>query len=219
MPKKPGDIKISREQQNAVQQEIDGIDADIVDLMIQIEQAKADIEATQGQIETKQSEIEQTSADISAKEAEIEATKADIAVTEQNLQEANDRKDKQYADMKKRIQFIYENGGDIGWATLILNEGDVTSFFNKAEYTQQLHEYDREKLEEYINTIHEIEVCDIFEDWTTCVKETDQKSNFFCSQLCDVASICDTYQVVRGREIEAWKAKRQAEEDAIYGYG
>ena len=96
--------------------------------------------------------------------------------------------------------------------------------FNLLKENKWIHEdFSERELEKtkqwFVDTIHEIEACDIFEDWTTCVKETDQKSNFFCSQLCDVASICDAYQVVRGREIEAWKAKRQAEEDAlIYGY-
>ena len=46
-----GAISELKEQQQAIQQEIDGIDADIVDLMIQIDQAKQDIETTQAQIE------------------------------------------------------------------------------------------------------------------------------------------------------------------------
>ena len=70
----------------------------------------------------------------------------------------------------------------------------------------------------FVDTIHEIEFCDICELWKTCMNEDDQKTGYFCSQICGVATICETYQVVKAREIEAWRAKKQAEEDAmLYG--
>ncbi len=130
-------------EQQEIQSQIKDINLDIVDMMLRIEQAKQDIQSTEAQI-----------ADT---EAEIDATKNEISITEGNLADAESVRDKQYEDMKKRIQYIYENGGDIGWATMLLSSSDIESFFNKAEYTAQLHEYDRQQLEAYIGTVESIE--------------------------------------------------------------
>ena len=127
------------EEQKAVQSEIKDINADIVDLMVRIDQAKKDIDRTQGHIEDTQ--------------AGIEKTKQDLAAAEET-------RDQQYADMKKRIQFVYEKGGDIGWAGILFTAAyesdDVSLFFNKAEYTEQLHSYDREQLNLYIQSVDSI---------------------------------------------------------------
>ncbi|MGI6020383.1 MAG: coiled-coil domain-containing protein [Lachnospiraceae bacterium] len=128
-------LDILSQQQMEVQSQISEYNADIVDLMVQIDQAKADIETTEGLIADKEEEIR---------------------VTEQDLEEAEETRDKQYQDMKKRIQFIYEQGGDIGWATTVLASEDITSFFNKAEYTEKLHSYDREQLQNYVETVQTI---------------------------------------------------------------
>ena len=145
------------EKQHEVQSEIDDINADIVDMIVQIDQAKEDIAKTEKLIEEKQAEIDETQLEIEDTQAKIVETEEESEITKANLAEAEARRDKQYADMKKRIQFIYENGGDIGWAAMLFNEKDIASFFNKAEYTEKLHEYDRQQLEAYIQTIHEIE--------------------------------------------------------------
>ena len=124
------------EQQREIQDQISDINEDIVNLMVQIDQAKQDIADTEAMIADTQSQIEVTQAD---------------------LTEAEGVRDQQYEDMKKRIQYIYENGGDIGWAAMLFAEEDIASFFNKAEYTEQLHAYDREQLEAYIATVESIE--------------------------------------------------------------
>ena len=59
--------------------------------------------------------------------------------------------------MKKRIQYIYENGGQTGLYLLVLTEKDITSFLNRIEYTDQLCSYDRAMLLEFIKTIQQIE--------------------------------------------------------------
>lgn len=68
----------------------------------------------------------------------------------------------------------------------------------------------------FVDTIKAIELCDAFENWTPCVKDTDTKAPYFCSQICGVSLQCDPYQVVRAAEIEAWRIKKQ-EEEMFYG--
>lgn len=130
-------------QQQEIQAQISAVNADLVDLMVQIAQAEADIETTKGQITDTEGQITST-------EAEIEKTLAQLKV-------ANDTRDKQYEDMTTRIQYIYENGGPLGWATIVLAASDLDSFLNRAEYATQLESADRSALEAYENTISEIE--------------------------------------------------------------
>lgn len=95
--------------------------------------------------------------------------------------------------------------------------------FNLLKENKWVHEdFSMDALEEtkkwFVDTIHDIEACDVFEDWTTCTKEEDQKASYFCSQICGVSTLCDTYQVVRARELDAWKAKKAEEEAMALGF-
>ena len=59
--------------------------------------------------------------------------------------------------MKLRIKYIYESGGDAVTLEKILSSGDITSMLTQAEYSQKVHEYDRKQLQEYAQTVQEIE--------------------------------------------------------------
>ena len=122
-------------RQQQIQSEISDLNLDIVDLMVQIDQAQISIDETQGQIDETQTQIDSTQAELVTAEAS---------------------RDKQYKDMKKRIQYIYENGGSIGWAAMILNASDIQSFINKAEYAKELHEADRTALQNYVETVDQV---------------------------------------------------------------
>ena len=64
------------------------------------------------------------------------------------LKKAKKRAKKQYQSMKSRIQFLYENGSESLWMSL-LNAESMSDFINRAEYVKAISSYDREKLEEY----------------------------------------------------------------------
>ena len=130
-------------RQLEVQSQIDDINKDIVDLIIQIDQTKMDIETTQGWIDETTGQIENTQKDITASEKKPKAVEK--------------QRDKQYQDMKKRIQYIYENGGSVAWATAVLASKDFASFMNKSEYASELHDADRAALQKYVSTLDEVE--------------------------------------------------------------
>ena len=94
-------------------------------------------------------EIEILDGELSDKEAQIEQTKADLEVAEANKQ-------KQYEAMKKRIQYLYEKGGDDAWAQMLFQATDFTSLLNQAEYVQQMYDSDRNSLEEYKETVQQV---------------------------------------------------------------
>lgn len=93
--------------------------------------------------------IETKTGEIDAKSAEIEQTKAE-------LKEAEEDRDKQYVDMKTRIRYIYENGGDTAWFKIMLSADDITTMLNRAEYAQSMHDYDRNMLTAYIEVVNQV---------------------------------------------------------------
>ena len=70
----------------------------------------------------------------------------------------------------------------------------------------------------FLDGIREIEACDLFEDWHSCIGAEETKEPYFCKWICSVNPSCDDYQRVHLAAIEAWKAKREAEEAAAFGY-
>ncbi len=81
---------------------------------------------------------------IKDKEKEIEQTQAD-------LEAAIATEEKQYADMKKRVQFMYEKK-DTLYLEILFSANGFGDFINKATYIQDLSEYDQNLMEEYENT-------------------------------------------------------------------
>ena len=74
-----------------------------------------------------------------------------------DLTKAQNAKDKQYGAMKKRIQYLYEKGGNNAWFQMMLNADNLADLLTRAEYTQQMYEQDRESLQKYARTIEEVQ--------------------------------------------------------------
>lgn len=88
------------------------------------------------------SQIEELNTQIENKKAEIEETKW-------KLEEAVAIADKQYEDMKTRIQYLYENGTP-SYLELFLTADSMGDFLNKSSFAAQMSLYDRSMLDEYI---------------------------------------------------------------------
>ena len=97
-----------------------------------------------GQLTDIQEKIDALTDEIAQKEQEIETTTAELIEAEA-IQKA------QYEAMKKRIKFMYERG-DTLYLELLIESGTFADMLNKAEYIEMLSSYDRQKLNEYINT-------------------------------------------------------------------
>ena len=98
----------------------------------------------------------QTMAQIEILNGEISDKESAIEDTKQKLEDAQAEKDKQYASMKKRIQYLYENGGSNAWAQMILESGSITDMFDKAEYTEKMYQYDRDELQKMKDVVTEV---------------------------------------------------------------
>lgn len=114
---------------------------------------KADVAAYMRELDNTLSEIadeiERLDGEIGTKETEVEGLKTDLAAAEETA-------DRQFADMKLRIKYMYEKG-ETGFLDMLLNARNLTDFFNHAEYIEKISEYDRAQLDAYETTCVEIE--------------------------------------------------------------
>lgn len=113
--------------QEGISEEIEEIDAEMVAIL-------TDINLIEEAISDKEDEIAQTQIDY------------DAAVL---------TKDTQYESMKIRIQFMYEKG-DTPYLQLLFSSKSMGDMMNKAQYVEQLYEYDRKLLDEYEATVQQV---------------------------------------------------------------
>ena len=92
--------------------------------------------------------IQGTLAELDVKIAEKEQ---EIVQIEQQLKDAQEREVDQYEAMEQRIRFMYERGNS-AYISLILDAENFSEMLNKAEYIEEISNYDREMLEEYKET-------------------------------------------------------------------
>ncbi len=116
-----------------------------------INEIKENKAAAQNEAASLRTQLKEVIQEISEIEEELIKTGEEIIKTTENLKKAEKTEQKQYEDMKLRIKFMYEKGDDSMLETLISSE-NFTDLMNKAEYVQNVHTYDREKLNEYVAT-------------------------------------------------------------------
>lgn len=116
------------------EQNIDGMEQEKASL--QSELARLNEELTQ--VSEKLEDLEKQ---IDDKEAEIEETSAD-------LEEAKETEKTQYANMKKRIQFMYEQKNST-YLEILFSANSFGEFINNSTYIEELSEYDQDMLEQY----------------------------------------------------------------------
>ena len=139
-----------REEQAATSAQLDATYAQIDQLYSAKQQLQDEINSLDANLVNVMVSIQTLENDIASKEAEIEKTQGDLT-------KAQNAKDKQYSSMKKRIQYLYEKGGNNAWFQMMLNADNLADLLTRAEYTQQMYEQDRESLQKYARTIEEVQ--------------------------------------------------------------
>lgn len=88
---------------------------------------------------------------------EIEVQQELVLRVRQELQEAIAKQEKQYEDMKLRIQFMYENGTNL-YMDILFSSKNFSELLTRAEYISSMTDYDHNMLEEYRQITNLIEV-------------------------------------------------------------
>ena len=139
-----------REEQAWTSQQLDATYERMNALWEQKQQLESQIESLNSDLVNVMVSIQTLENDIASKQEEIEKTEGDLT-------KAQNAKDKQYSSMKKRIQYLYEKGGNNAWFQMMLNADNLADLLTRAEYTQQMYEQDRESLQKYARTIEEVQ--------------------------------------------------------------
>lgn len=114
----------------------------------QKKEAQNEVNSLQSQLSTLMSKMTELQSELISKGEEI--TKA-----EKQLKDAQEKEKQQYEDMKLRIKYMYEEG-DGSALERILSSGSIAEMLSQAEYVQKVHSYDRDMLEQYVETVQEV---------------------------------------------------------------
>ena len=81
-------------------------------------------------------------------ESDMEELKTQIQEADRDYCQAEEKRQRQYDILKKRIQFLYEEG-DITYLDILLKAKNIGDVVSQTEYFRQLYEYDQEIIQRY----------------------------------------------------------------------
>lgn len=177
---------------------------------------------TQNQVSNLQTQLNSLMTKISDLENDLIETGEEISQTEEDLKTAQEEQEQQYAAMKLRIKYMYEEGTGTATVEKVLTSGDISSVLTQAEYSQQVHSYDRDKLEEYVATVQKVEdlkttletkMADLQETQTEYDAQKDELNTTITEKSSEIANLdVKIDEAVKKAAEEA--AKKAAEEAA-----
>ena len=184
---------------------------------IEQEKAAAQSEAAslRAQLTEVVTQINQIEEDLTEKGEQIIQTTADLA-------EAEETEKQQYEDMKLRIKYMYEQGNGSAVEALVTSE-NFSDLVNKAEYVQNVHDYDREKLAEYVATKEQVaELKTSLEEEQKALEEkeaefTEKQENLntmITSKEAEIADLDAELQEIAAEAARQQEEERRAQEEA-----
>lgn len=188
-------IEENKEKLFAVESEKQKVEEKLQELSALKSDAAAYIQKLDGELADLQGQIDSLGTQMMEKNAEIEATKVQLA-------DAKAREEEQYASMKLRIKYMYENG-DTNFLDLLFEAESLSDMLNRAEYIQKVSEYDRQKLDEFVAVRNEIEETELrlteeYNELDRMKQETEAKQ-----------SSVEALQADKQKELESYNAKIQ----------
>ena len=216
--KEQAEVKGKLEQ---TEQNIAGMESEKSELQTKLNQLNNDLTAVSEKLEDLENQIEE-------KEEEIEETSADLEV-------AKETEKTQYANMKERIQFMYEKKNTL-YMEILFSASGFSEFINNTTYLKMLSEYDQNLLEEYeknrilieekeaqlikekaeLDTLHE-ETAAEQAKVTSYVNSTSSSIKQYVGQIADAEAVAAAYEAdIKKRDEDiAYLKKKLAEEIAL----
>ena len=169
-----------------------------------------------GQIDSTQQELVTIMTQIDMLKEEITDKEADIKQTQEDLKEAEADRDEQYDSMKKRIQYLYENGGTDSWAQILLESDSIADMLSKIENNGKMYDYDREALEKMKAVVQEVQDLEnklITEkaELEDSKKEQEDKQSTLETKMADLKASASDYE----SQIATVKAQAQEYKNLI----
>lgn len=173
-----------------------------------LEQQKIQLEGYLGELNKK---LQELSVNIEDLEQQIGTKNQEISNTQGSLEQAKQAESKQYEDMKKRIQYMYEQGNMSLYSILMTGKG-ITDMITRTEYIARISMYDRAMLAKYQqtkDTIAQNEVALVAQQKDLSTLEADLVTN----QEALVQTVMDTQQHLLKNQEQIAAAEQQ-----IQGY-
>lgn len=156
--------------------------------------------------------------DINLIEEAIADKEEDIAQTQIAYDAAVADEEEQYESMKIRIQFMYEKG-ETSYLQLFFGAQSMSDMMNKANYVEELYEYDRKLLEQYEATVQQVaDLQDTLEEekseLETSKTELEEEQAYVEEVLAQKQQEYENYSVVLAKakqEAAAYTAKIKQE--------
>lgn len=114
----------------------------------QAQETKAQLE---GKLADLNSQLSEVGSQLSKSQDELVQKQQEIENIKVQLASAEAVETQQYEDMKKRIQYMYENAGS-DMLQMLFEGSSFTDVLNKADFFQKMTEYDRRMMDEYTAT-------------------------------------------------------------------
>ena len=127
---------------------------------------------------------------------------------------AEEKKQQQYEDMKLRIKYMYEGTSAL---ERIVASGSISEMLTQTEYVEKVHTYDRQKLQEYAETVREVEdlKTSLEADMTNCriwmksTRHRQQKCQMIESKRAEVSNLDAMIQEAARAAVEAAKKEQE----------
>ncbi|MDD3361857.1 MAG: cell wall hydrolase [Hespellia sp.] len=107
----------------------------------------------QNEISTINSQLLSLAQEIEGVEQQVIMTEGAISQSEANIASISEQEAAQYTAMKSRIKYLYE-AGSTSFLEMLFTAEDMNDFLNKADFIQNVSDYDRDQLTQ-LNTTHQ----------------------------------------------------------------
>ena len=186
MPVHAEDIESLENKTSNLQDQLDGINQDMVEISDKIAET----------------------------EAQIEESNNEVFRLEASLQISRNNEEKQYENMKSRIKYMYENGSE-SMISMLFSADSMADLLNKADFVQNVTEYDRDMLENLVKVREGIETQeDDLKSQQTELADLKEQPNSEQAELQAKADATSTDLATFNAQLQAARDAKAKEEEA-----
>ena len=139
---------VTQEQINQAQNQVDSLQQKVDEAEKKLNEIANKKDKLEDELDTFNRDLTALVKDMNKLEDQIDVKQDEISVATADLEEAEIQVQKQYEDMKRRIQYMYENGS-YSLMTAIFGSDSISDMLSDTEHVSSLVAYDRQKLVEY----------------------------------------------------------------------
>lgn len=188
-----------------------------------VDKLEEEKQKAEDEVSSLQSQLNSLMSKITELENDLITTGEEIVQTEADLKTAQEDEAEQYEAMKLRIKYMYEAGSGAAAVEKVMATGSISGMLTQAEYSQQVHTYDREKLQEYADTVQKVKdlqdtletkMDDLKSTQTEFAAQQEELNTTITEKSAEVANLDDQLQAAVKKAAEEEAARKKAEEEA-----